>query len=137
MIKRHFGWLLFLAGLVFLFEGAGSPRVSVSMSLKGSPSLHSKGMTPPSCPMKGNLPCCHNKAQISLCRASLCDLCLQSRPHQVENESQILRVQAPLEGAPIIPVNGDTLARRHTFSFLSSFPKDLPFGPPVNRPLLI
>ena len=137
MIKRHFLWLLFLAGLAFLFEGAGSPPISFSMSLKGSLSLHSKGMKPSTCPMKGNLPCCHNKAQISLCRTPLCDLCFQSTSLQEENESQILRVQAPLERIPITPVNYDTLVRRNTVSLFSSSHKDILFGPPVNRPLLI
>lgn len=137
MIKRHFLWFLLLVGLVFLFEGAGSPPVSSSMPLKGSLSSPSKGMNPASCPMKGTLPCCQNQAKMSLCEASMPDFCFQSTPLKEGSGSQTLRVQAPPGRVLIIPVNDDALAPCHLFLRLSSFSKDVLSAPSVNRPLLI
>lgn len=134
---KNFVWLVFLAGFVWLLQGVGTPPAANAMPPTGA-ALHSqKGMNPSSCPMKGTLPCCRHKAQVSLCRASLCDLCLLSHPRQTGIVSQTQRLQAPLARVFIVSESALPAAFHSGTPIHAPFPPRFSFAPSVNRPLLI
>lgn len=135
--RKNFVWLVFLVGFVWLLPGTGTPPAAYAMSPMGA-SLHSsKGTTPSSCPMKGRLPCCRHKAQVSLCRASLCDLCLLSHPRLPGIVSQTQRLQAPLARVFIAFESVLPAAFHNGIPIRAPFPPRFSFAPSVNRPLLI
>ncbi|MHB1563111.1 MAG: hypothetical protein ACYCXP_03325 [Leptospirillum sp.] len=133
-------WVVLLVGLAWFLGGVGKPPASrammASMPQMGN-GIGGGGSMPVSCPMKGSLPCCHGKNLTALCRASLCDLCVLSKPWQGEPVSGAVHIQPPAPrivanlppDPPKLPVGNQSL--HSTFSPRSSF------SSPINRPLLI
>jgi hypothetical protein len=137
-IKKNIFWIGTLVGLLWIFAGTIRPSDAHAMppSMAMGQSLHSGKAIPASCPMKGDLPCCHGKDRVALCKASLCDLCVSSAPGE-ENTASPSRIMLP--ALPIIADSSPDQTRlllkvhilHHPFLNKSSF------SPPVNRPLLI
>jgi len=138
-VKKNIFWV-FLLGLVCFLGRAGEPSVAQAMmptmTTMGTHGLESGKAMPSSCPMKGNLPCCHGKDRVALCKASLCDLCVLSSAGE-ENTSPLSRIQPP--ALQVLADSGAT----HPGLLLKTqilhppFPYQFSFFPPVSRPLLI
>ena len=136
--KKNIFWIVALVGLLWIFAGTIRPSDAHAMppSMAMGQSLHSGKAIPASCPMKGDLPCCHGKDQVALCKAFLCDLCVFSAPGE-ENTFSPFRIMLP--ALPIIadfsPNQTRLLLKVHLPHHL--FLNKSSFFPPVNRPLLI
>ncbi|MHB1287168.1 MAG: hypothetical protein ACYCYP_11560 [Leptospirales bacterium] len=145
-VGKNIFWILLLFGAVWFFNGTPRPSASMSMTpMMASATheahpghgVHSRNTMPASCPMQGNLPCCHGKDQLTLCRASLCDLCIFHDPWQGAPVSVAENVHSPvLRVIRDLPPDLAAFARDN-HPLHSTDPSRSSFFPPVNRPLLI
>jgi len=134
--EKNILWVVLLVGLAWFLGGVGKPPASrpimASMPQMGNGIGAGKSM-PVSCPMKGSLPCCKDKLQITLCQTSLC---VFSKPSQAP-VSGAGRIHPPAlriildsgPNPPKLPVGNQSLQ--------SHFPSRFSFSSPINRPLLI
>ena len=144
---KTFGWLRiglfqigFLVGVFWLLSGSGQPASARAVLSAGSGVQARTGMNSGSCPMKGmkgTLPCCKHTAKASICRASICDVCLLSDVHPAEISPKILRNQAPVVSILFIAAFGPPENLPVRPSIFGPFSSSPPFALPVNRPLLI
>ncbi len=142
-VGKNIFWVLLLFGAVWFFNGTARPSASMSM-MASTPheahpghGVHSRNTMPSSCPMQGDLPCCHGKDQMTLCRASLCDLCIFSQPWQGAPVSVAEKVHFPVFRVirDLPPAEPPFAPDKHPLH--STDPSRSSFFPPVNRPLLI
>ena len=139
LLQKNLFWALLLALVCFLCRAGEAPVAQAmmpSMAMMGGHSLKSKNTMPSSCPMKGELPCCHGKNSVALCQASLCDFCVQSVSVE-ENTPSLSRIWPP-----VLPIVADSspkepIVKMKTKPSHPLFPDRSSFFPPVNRPLLI
>lgn len=139
LLQKNLFFALLLALVCFLCRAGEAPiaqAMTPSMAMTGGHSLKSKNAMPSSCPMKGELPCCHGKNRVALCQASLCDLCVLSVSGE-ENTPSFSRIWPP-----VLPIVADSspkqpIIRMKTKPSHLLFPERLSFFPPVSRPLLI
>ena len=139
LLQKNLFWALLLALVCFLCRAGEAPVAQAmmpSMAMMGGHSLKSKNTMPSSCPMKGELPCCHGKNSVALCQASLCDFCVQSVSGE-ENTPSLARIWPP-----VLPIVADSSPKQPIIKMKTKpshplFPDRLSFFPPVNSPLLI
>ena len=139
LLQKNLFFALLLALVCFLCRAGESPSAQAmtpSMAMTGGHGLKSKNTMPSSCPMKGDLPCCHGKNSVALCQASLCDFCVQSVSVE-ENTPSLSRIWPPVllivaDSSPKEPIVKMKTKPSHPL-----FPDRSSFFPPVNRPLLI
>ena len=144
---KNSGWLrigffqiVFLSGVFWLLSGPGQPASAHAVLSAESGVQARTGMDSGSCPMKGmkgTLPCCKHTAEASICRASLCDVCLLSDLHQVEFSPKTFRNQEPVLSVLFIASFGPPENLPVRLSLFGPFSSSPPFAIPVNRPLLI
>ena len=141
------GWLriglfhiVLLAGFFWFLSGPGQPASARAVLSAESGVQARTGMDSGSCPMKGmkgTLPCCKHTAKATICRVSICDVCLLSDVHQAEISPKILRNQAPVVSILFIAAFGPPENLPVRPSIFGPFSSSPPFALPVNRPLLI
>ena len=139
LLQKNLFWALLLARVCFLCRAGEAPVAQAmmpSMAMMGGHSLKSKNTMPSSCPMKGELPCCHGKNSVALCQASLCDFCVQSVSGE-ENTPSLARIWPPVLAIVADSSPKQPIIKMKTKPSHPLFPDRLSFFPPVNRPLLI
>ena len=90
-LRMGFFQIVFLSGVFWLLSGPGQPASAHAVLSAESVVQVRTGMNSGSCPMKGTLPCCKHTAKASICRVSICGVCLLSDVHPAEISPKILR----------------------------------------------